>query len=91
MKLSNNVLTAVLHKKNLNRKELILFLLSIIPYIVSLYFVINAKSNPIGFEQMCRSLNENCFGAMFALDKSLIWNINYVKTRFENIYLLIFH
>ena len=81
-------LFSFLYKKNLNRKELILFLLSIIPYIVSLYFVINAKSNPIGFEQMCRSLNENCFGAMFALDKSLIWNINYVKTRFENIYLL---
>ena len=81
-------LFSFLYKKNLNRKELILFFLSIIPYIVSLYFVINAKSNPIGFEQMCRSLNENCFGAMFALDKSLIWNINYVKTRFENIYLL---
>ena len=81
-------LFAFLYKKNLNKKELVLFLLSIIPYIVSLYFVINAKSNPLGFEQMCQSLNEDCFGAMFALDKSLIWNINYGITRFENIYLL---
>jgi len=81
-------LFAFLYKKNLNRKELVLFLLSIIPYFVSLYFVILAKSNPLGFEQMCQSLNEDCFGAMFALDKSLIWNINYVITRFENIYLL---
>ena len=81
-------LFAFFYKKNLNKKELVLFLLSIIPYIVSLYFVINAKSNPLGFEQMCQSLNEDCFGAMFTLDKSLVWNINYVITRFENIYLL---
>ena len=36
---------------------------------------------------MCISLNENCFGAMFALDKTLIWNIEYVTSRFKLEYL----
>ena len=32
---------------------------------------------------MCISINENCFGAMLALDKSLIWNIEFVTSRFQ--------
>ena len=38
---------------------------------------------------MCISLNENCFGAMYALDKTLLWNIEYVTSRFKLEYLFI--
>ena len=36
---------------------------------------------------MCLSINESCFGAMFALDKTLLWNIDYVYSRFKAEYL----
>jgi len=75
-------------KKNLNNKEIFYAILSFFPYLISLYFVISAKSNPIGFDQMCISINEKCFGAMLALDKTLMWNIRYVSTRFEYDYFL---
>jgi len=75
-------------KKNILKKEIIYFLVSYIPYFLSVYLIIITKSNPNGFEQMCLSLNEACFGAMLALDKTLIWNINYVTSRFELNYLI---
>ena len=75
-------------KKNLKNKEIIYYFLSYLPYLISLYFVLVAKSDPVGFEKMCLSINEDCFGAMFALDKSLIWNIEYVTSRFKFEYLL---
>ena len=37
---------------------------------------------------MCLSINESCFGAMFALDKTLLWNIDYVYSRFKAEYLV---
>ncbi len=74
-------------KKNFKKKEIIYFIFSFLPYLISLFFIIIAKSDPIGFEKMCNSLNENCFGAMFALDKTLIWNIEYVTSRFKLEYL----
>jgi len=70
-------------KKNINTKEIFLYFLSFVPYLISLYFVIVSKSNPYGLDQMCISINENCFGAMLALDKSLIWNIEFVTSRFQ--------
>ena len=75
-------------KKDLKRNEIIFFILSFIPYLISLFFILVSKSDPIGFEKMCISINENCFGAMFALDKTLIWNIEYVTSRFKIEYLL---
>ena len=74
-------------KKNLKKREIIYFTFSFLPYLISLFFVIISKSDPIGFEKMCISLNENCFGAMFALDKTLLWNIEYVTSRFKLEYL----
>ncbi len=74
-------------KKNLKKNEIICFIFSFLPYLISLFFVIIAKSDPMGFEKMCISLNENCFGAMFALDKTLLWNIEYVTSRFKLEYL----
>lgn len=71
-----------------DKKELIKFSISFIPYIISLYFILLAKSNPIGLEKMCTSINEECFGAMLTLDKSLLWNINYVTSRFEISFLI---
>ena len=79
---------AFLCKKNLKKKEIIYFILSFLPYLISLFFVIIAKSDPNGFEKMCISLNENCFGAMYALDKTLLWNIEYVTSRFKLEYLI---
>tara|TARA_B100000123_G_C25712084_1_gene420464 strand:- start:166 stop:1365 length:1200 start_codon:yes stop_codon:yes gene_type:complete len=75
-------------KKNLKNREMIYYLLSYLPYLISLYFVLVTKSDSTGFEKMCLSINENCFGAMFALDKTLIWNIEYVTSRFKLEYLL---
>ena len=66
---------------------MIYYLLSYLPYLISLYFVLVTKSDSTGFEKMCLSINENCFGAMFALDKTLIWNIEYVTSRFKLEYL----
>ena len=37
------------------------------------------------------SINENCFGAMLALDKSLIWNIEFVTSRFQINYFYILY
>tara|TARA_S200000501_G_scaffold368829_1_gene407283 strand:- start:2318 stop:3517 length:1200 start_codon:yes stop_codon:yes gene_type:complete len=75
-------------KKEILTKEIKYLVYSHIPYFISLYFIIYAKSNPVGFDQMCLSINEACFGAMLALDKSLLWNINYVLSRFEFTYLI---
>jgi len=75
-------------KKNLKINEVVFFIFSLVPYLISLFFVLISKSDPIGFEKMCISINENCFGAMFALDKTLVWNIEYVTSRFEIEYLL---
>ena len=74
-------------KKNLKSNEVVIFLFSFIPYLISLFFILISKSDPIGFEKMCISINENCFGAMFALDKTLFWNIEYVTSRFKIEYL----
>tara|TARA_B100001063_G_scaffold199334_1_gene192132 strand:- start:1284 stop:2456 length:1173 start_codon:yes stop_codon:yes gene_type:complete len=76
-----------LTKKNLNKKECFKFFISFIPYFISLVLIINTKSNPAGFELMCLSIKEECFGAMLALDKSLMWNINYQVSRFDISYL----
>ena len=59
-------------KKNIQFRDIILNIFSYIPYLISLYFVITTKSDPSNFEQMCLSINESCFGAMFALDKTLL-------------------
>ena len=75
-------------KNKILKKEILYLVISHIPYLISLYFVIFAKSNPDGFNQMCTSINEACFGAMLVLDKTLSWNINYVLSRFEFSYLI---
>ena len=75
-------------KKEIKNKELIYFTFSYLPYLISLYFILIAKSDPIGFEKMCLSINEACFGAMFALDKTLICNIEDVISKFKIEYLI---
>jgi hypothetical protein len=77
-----------LTKKNINKKEFFKFFVSFIPYFISLFWIIKAKSNPTGLDLMCMSIKEECFGAMLALDKSLMWNINYQISRFEISYLI---
>ena len=77
-----------LTKKNLNKKECFKFFISFVPYFISLLWIIKTKSNPAVFDLMCISIKEECFGAMLALDKSLMWNINYQVSRFEISYLV---
>ena len=75
-------------KKNLNNKQIIYFFFSFIPYLISLFFVIVAKSDPIGLEKMCISINEECYGGMLFLDKSLPFNIEFMSLRFKVEYLI---
>lgn len=72
-----------LFKKNLKKKQVILFFLSFLPYLISLYFVITTKSDPIKLQQMCLSINEECYGAMLFLDKHLLSNFEFVSSRFK--------
>ena len=75
-------------KKNLNNRQIIYFFFSFLPYLISLYFIIVAKSDPIGLEQMCISINEKCYGAMLFLDKHLPFNIEFMSLRFKIEYLV---
>ena len=47
-----------------------------------------AKSDPIGLEKMCISINEECYGGMLFLDKSLPFNIEFMSLRFKVEYLI---
>ena len=70
-------------KKNLKDKQIIYFLFSFLPYLISLYFVIIAKSDPAELQRMCISINEPCYGAMFFLDKYLPFNFEFISSRFK--------
>ncbi len=76
------------YKKNLKIKELVFFLLSFIPYLVSLYFVIMTKATQESMTLMCSAIGEPCFGAMNFLDQSLKFQINYGVSKFKLEYLI---
>jgi len=68
------------------RKEKINFfklLFCFLPYLISLYFVLSNNTSIEQIRLICLSLNENCYGAIEALDKSLKWQINYQTSRFQ--------
>ena len=76
------------HKKNLKMKELIYFIISFIPYLISFYFIIITKATQESLILMCSALGEPCFGAMSFLDQPLKNNINYGVSRFKLEYLI---
>ncbi len=75
--------------KDQNIKNIFKFFLSLIPYLITLFLIFNAaKFDLNNLYLICESIKEKCFGAMFALDKSLAWSINYQISRFELKYLI---
>tara|TARA_Y100001958_G_C21234023_1_gene560144 strand:- start:2019 stop:2729 length:711 start_codon:yes stop_codon:yes gene_type:complete len=75
--------------KDQNLKNIFKFFLSLIPYLITLFLIFNAaKFDLNNLYLICESIKEKCFGAMFALDKSLAWSINYQISRFELKYLI---
>lgn len=75
---------AFLFKKKLTNKNLFHFFLSFIPYFISLIFVITSSSNPEGYNLICSSIGEKCWGALIVLNIEMPLNfiLNYV---YENV------
>ena len=71
-----------------NKKDIILFSISLIPYLVSSIILITTKSNDLMLAEMCKAINEPCFGAMNFLDYSLKDQINYGLSRLKIVYLI---
>ncbi len=73
--------------KKIEFKELIFFLISFIPYLLTLYILFNTRASQEGLILMCEAIREPCFGSMSFLDKPLSNNINFVVSRFKIEYL----
>ena len=71
---------AFIVKKNLKKKEFFYFIVSFIPYFLSLIFVVTSSSNLEGYELMCNSIGEDCWGALMVIniDMPLDFILNYV-------------
>ena len=71
---------------NYDKRFIIRILLSLIPFLIVLYFIVNARLTSENLEIMCNSVNE-CYGAMTYLNRDLISNITEVTSQFKIIYL----
>ena len=77
------IYTFFLSKININKKEVIIFLITLIPYLISFIILITTKSNDQMLEEMCKAINEPCFGAMNFLDYSFKDQMNYGLSRLK--------
>ena len=77
------IYTFFISKINVNKKEVIIFLISLIPYLISSIILITTKSNDQMLEEMCKAINEPCFGAMNFLDYSFKDQMNYGLSRLK--------
>ena len=75
-------------KIKINKKEVIIFCISLIPYLISSIILITTKSNDQMLEEMCKAINEPCFGAMNFLDYSFKDQMNYGLSRLKIVYLV---
>ena len=82
------IYTFFLSKINTNKKEIIIFLVALIPYLISFIFLITTKSNDQMLEEMCKAIKEPCFGAMNFLDYSFKDQMNYGLSRLKISYLI---
>ncbi len=82
------IYTFFLSKININKKEVIIFLITLIPYLISFIILITTKSNDQMLEEMCKAINEPCFGAMNFLDYSFKDQMNYGLSRLKISYLI---
>ena len=72
---------------NINLKFLIKLTLSLLPLVISFYFVVFQRLNDVGIKMMCESINE-CYGAMSYLNRNLSSNIGEVASKFQFTYLV---
>ena len=88
------IYTFFLSKIKINKKEVVIFSISLIPYLISFSILITIKSNDQMLEEMCKAINEPCFGAMNFLDYSFKDQMNYglsvLKIEYFIRYLFIF-
>ena len=82
------IYTFFLSKINTNKKEVIIFLITLIPYLISFIILITTKSNDQMLEEMCKAINEPCFGAMNFLDYSFKDQMNYGLSRLKIEYII---
>ena len=75
------------NKFNYNKKFIIRIILSLIPFCLVLYFIINIRLTSQDIVTMCNSVNE-CYGAMTYLNNDLHSNIGEVTSQFKIIYLI---
>ena len=75
--------------KHQSAKNILKFFLSLIPYLITLFYIFNAaKFDSNNLYLICESIKEECFAAMFFLDKSLAYSINMQVSKFEIKYLI---
>ena len=81
---------AFFFKKKFTKKDLIYFLICLIPYFVSIIFVVLGSTNPDGYKLICNSIGENCWGALMVLsmDLPLSYVISYVYENLKIDYLV---
>ena len=82
------IYTFFISKIKINKKEVIIFCISLIPYLISSIILITTKSNDQMLEEMCKAINEPCFGAMNFLDYSFKDQMNYGLSRLKIVYLI---
>jgi hypothetical protein len=82
------ILTFLNQGKKIEFKKFVFFLLSFIPYLLTLYILFNTKASQEGLLLMCEAIREPCFASMNYLDESLGHNINQVHSNFKIEYLL---
>ncbi len=75
-------------KIKIDKKEITIFFLSLTPYLISLFILMVTKSNAQMLEDMCKAINEPCFGAMNFLDYSFKDQMNYGLSRLKIEYLI---
>ena len=82
------VYTFFVSKIKIDKKEVTIFLISLIPYLISFIILITTKSNEQMLEEMCKAINEPCFGAMNFLDYTFKDQMNYGLSRLKIVYLM---
>lgn len=58
------ILTYIYSKRKIDPKQLIYFLISFIPLLISLYFILITDNTQAEIKIMCEAIKEPCFGAM---------------------------
>ena len=82
------IYTYFISKIKIRRNDIILFFLSLIPYLITSIILLMTKSNNEMLKLMCEAVKEPCFGAMNFLDYSFKDQMNYGLSRLKFEYLI---